>query len=216
LPPRGSFREYVADGLVHLIGLIAGLIGAAVLVGIALQRGQPAELGALVTYAVCLLAMLGCSAAYNLARSPRWREFLCRFDHAAIFAMIAGTYTPFTTLRMEGAWGIGLTTFIWGVAAIGMGLKLWRPRRFEPLFVGIYLALGWTALAVFDPLLAAVGPTTMALLAAGGILYSVGVIFHVWESLPFQRAVWHGFVLAAAVVHYVAVLDEIVASPLPL
>lgn len=203
-------HERLADGLVHLVGIVGAVAGVGVLVGLSLMHGDAAELAALSVYGGGLLAMLGCSAAYNLARTEPWRDRLRRYDHAAIFAMIAGTYTPFTLLRLEGAWSAGLTALIWGTAAIGIALKLWRPHRCEPCFIALYFALGWIGVIALGPLLTALGAWTVGLLVAGGFLYSAGVIFHVWEALPFQRAVWHGFVVIAASVHYAAVLSGIV------
>jgi hemolysin III len=205
-----SRREIAADGLVHLIGIVAGIGGGAALLAITLTHGDPFEFAVISIYAAALVAMFGCSAAYNLVRCERLREVFYRFDHAAIFALIAATYTPFTVLRLEGAWGNGLTMLLWTVAGIGIALKLSFPRRFEPFFVVLYLAMGWIGVVAFEPLIASLGPATLILLAAGGIFYTTGVIFHLWERLPFHRAVWHGFVVVAAGVHYAAVLNEVI------
>jgi hemolysin III len=136
---------------------------------------------------------------------------LRRFDHAAIFAMIAGTYTPFTILGLQSGWSTGLTIGIWSVAAIGIALKLWQPRRIETISVALYLGLGWIGLIALHPFMVALDAATLALLAAGGILYSVGVVFHLWRRLPYHNAIWHGFVLVAAGIHYLAVLTVIPA-----
>jgi hemolysin III len=158
------------------------------------------------------MAMLACSALYNLtAVGPRKRLFR-RFDHAAIFAAIAGTYTPFLLVAVGGARGLGLLAFVWVVAAGGIAVELLGLRRSERLSVAAYLLLGWSIVGALGPLSAAVSPPGVALLAAGGVLYSAGVVFHLWRSLPFQNAVWHGFVLAAAACHYAAVLREVVAA----
>ena len=202
-------RELAADRLVHVLGIGLGLVGAIAIVALAAGNPRPGDLAPVAIYAAGLVAMLGCSAAYNVFASNGRREWLRRFDHAAIFAMIAGTYTPFTT-RLEGAWSSGLTAVIWTVAAIGMAVKLVQPRRIEAISVALYLALGWIGVIAAEPFLEALDPATLALLAAGGILYSVGVVFHVWRSLPYQNAIWHGFVLIAASVHYLAVLTAIV------
>jgi hemolysin III len=204
-------KELVADGVIHVIGITAGLVGAAILVIAAARRGTPLELAALITYSGGLLAMLGCSAAYQLLRSSRRRELLRCFDHTAIFLMIAGTYTPFTLLRLKPMWAILLTGLVWSIATVGIVLRLVRPSLFDRVSIGFYLALGWAGLAAIGPLVPFLQTSTLVLLAAGGLLYTVGVIFHVWERLPFQNAIWHAFVLAAAAAHYAAVLDEIVA-----
>ena len=202
-------REVLADGVVHALGLALGITGAIALVGLTLFSGNPILLAPLAIYAAGLVAMFGCSAAYNLLRSSRRRNWLRRFDHAAIFAMIAGTYTPFTILGLRDGWSSGLTIGIWSVAGIGIALKLLQPRRIEAISVALYLGLGWIGLIALRPFMAALDTTTLALLAAGGILYSVGVVFHLWRRLPFHNAIWHGFVLVAAGIHYFAVLTVI-------
>jgi len=126
-------------------------------------------------------------------------------DHAAIFAMIAGTYTPFTT-RLGSGWASGLTAVIWVVAAIGIASSCGSRGRIETISVVLYLALGWIGLAAAGPFMAALDARTLGLLALGGIVYTAGVIFHLWRRLPYQNAIWHGFVLIAAGVHYLAVL----------
>jgi hemolysin III len=203
--------ERVADGVIHVIGVAAGLIGAAILVVAAATRGSPLEVAAIVTYSGGLLAMFGCSAAYQILRSSRRRELLRCFDQTAIFLMIAGTYTPFTLLRTRPFWDVALTALVWSIAGAGIALRLLRPPVFDRISIGFYLALGWAGLAAIAPLVPFVQVSTLVLLGAGGLLYTAGIAFHVWERLPFQNAIWHGFVLVAAAVHYAAVLEEIVA-----
>jgi hemolysin III len=205
--------ERVADGVIHMIGIAAGLIGAAILVISAATRGSPRELAALATYSGGLLAMLGCSAAYQILRSSKRRELLRCFDHTAIFLMIAGTYTPFTLLRTRPVWDVALTAVVWSIAATGIALRLLRPQVFDRVSIAFYLALGWAGLAAVAPLVPFVQVSTLVLLGAGGLLYTAGVVFHLWERLPFQNAIWHAFVLVAAGAHYAAVLEEIVVAP---
>lgn len=207
-----SRRELIADAIVHVVGLVAGGVGAVVLLALGAVRGDALDVAALLIYAAGLLAMLICSALYNLARGSRRRALLRRFDHAAIFAMIAGTYTPFTTLRLDGGWAYGLTAVVWAVAIVGMVLKLWKPQLVEKASVPLYLALGWIIVVALQPLVGALEPSTLVLLAIGGLLYTAGVVFHVWDRLPYQNAAWHGFVLAAAMVHYAAVVDAVFLS----
>jgi hemolysin III len=202
-------RDLIADRVVHVVGIGLGLVAAVVLVLVTVIDGDPGDLPPMLIYAAGLLAMLGCSAAYNVFHTSLRRDWLRRFDHAAIFAMIAGTYTPFTT-RLAGGWAAGLTAAIWTVAAAGIALKLWQPRRIEAISVTLYLALGWIGLVAAGPFLAALDARTLVLLALGGIVYTAGVAFHLWRRLPYQNAIWHGFVLVAASVHYVAVIGLIV------
>lgn len=207
-----SRYELAADCAIHILGLAAGSIGAATLLALIAARGNWLEFGALAIYAIGLIAMLSCSAAYNIARNSRFRALLRRCDHAAIFAMIAGTYTPFTLLRLDGAWSWSLTTAVWTIAGIGMLVKLCRGCDLRYASVAPYLLLGWIGVIAIDPLFRSLGWETLVLIVIGGGLYSIGVLFHVWEKLPYQNAIWHAFVLAAAAVHYVAVVDGVVLS----
>lgn len=207
-----SRRELAADAVVHVLGLSLGGIGAVAIVVLAALSPAPGRLAPIIVYAIGLVAMLGCSAAYNVFRASPRRDWLRRFDHAAIFVMIAGTYTPFTTLGLDTAWSIGLTSVIWLAAATGVVLKLWQPRRVETISVVLYLALGWLGLVALEPLLTSHEAVTLVLILAGGLIYSGGVIVHLWKSLPYQNAIWHGLVLVAACVHYVGVLSVVLPS----
>jgi hemolysin III len=204
-------RDLIADRVVHVVGIGLGVVGTIALLVVTAIDGGPDDLAPILVYAFGLLAMLGCSAAYNVFRTSGLSDWLRRFDHAAIFAMIAGTYTPFTT-RLASGWATGLTAVIWAIAAMGIALKLWQPRRIETISIVLYLALGWIGLAAVGPFLAALDGRTLALLALGGIVYTAGVVFHLWQRLPYQNAIWHGFVLVAASIHYVAVIGLVVGA----
>lgn len=209
--PRDLSRhELAADCIIHILGIAAGSIGGATLVALIAARGDWLELGALLIYAVGMMAMFSFSAAYNLTRNSPWGAALRRCDHAAIFVMIAGSYTPFTLLRLEGAWSWGLTTAVWSIAALGALIKLCRRCDLRYASVAPYLLLGWIGLIAIDPLFRSLGWDTLGLIGLGGALYVIGVGFHVWDRLPFQNAIWHGFVLAAASVHYAAVIHGVV------
>ena len=202
--------ERLADAIVHVAGLAAGMIGAAVLVGLALVRGDAGELAAVSVYGIGLIAMLGASAAYNLLYETRFRAALRRMDHSAIFLMIAGTYTPLTTELVSGFFSVVSTVAVWTTASAGVIIKLATPRLFERIGVGIYLLLGWIGVLALAPFVIHLPPAALWSLVAGGLLYSAGVVFHVWEKLPGQNAIWHGFVLAAASCHWVAILEGVV------
>ena len=196
-------REIVADGVVHGLGVVLGLAGAVALVATALTAHLDwGARAAVAVYAAALVGMLGVSATYNLYPvSPR-KWLLRRADHALIYLMIAGTYTPLVTLVGTGRTAWALLAVIWVVAAIGIAVKLFLPGRFDRLSIGLYLVLGRSGLFAYESVIAVLQPTALWLLAIGGLLYSVGVVFHVWRSLPFQNAIWHAFVLAAAACHY--------------
>jgi hemolysin III len=204
--------ELAADRIIHTIGNFAGVVGSAILVGIAAGAVEPPIFLASLVYSICLLTMLGCSAAYNLASNASRRRFLRQLDHAAIFLMIAGTYTPFTTCRLHGVWAIGLTAAVWTGAITGAAMKLICPRGLERGSIVAYLALGWMVLVGFRPMLASVDALTALLIGVGGVLYSIGVGFHLWRALPFHNAIWHSFVLVAASNQYAAILHGVVLA----
>ena len=205
-----SRRELVADGIVHVIGVAAGVIGAIVLIVIAALHRDFIEIVAVSIYAAGMIAMFSLSALYNLARKSRYREIFQRLDHSGIFLMIAGTYTAFTTLMLKGDWAVYLTAIVWSVALFGIVIKLLWPKRLEGVTTGLYIALGWVGIIALEPILTSLGVAAIVLLGAGGALYCIGVIFHLWERLPYQKAIWHGFVLVAAGMHYGAVLTALV------
>jgi hemolysin III len=204
--------ELAADRILHLMGTFAGVVGSAILVGIAAVVADRPTFSASLVYSVCLLTMLGCSAAYNLASNASRREFLRKLDHAAIFLMIAGTYTPFTTCRLNGVWAIGMTAAIWTGAITGAVMKLIGPRGVERGSIVAYLTLGWMILVGLRPMLGSVDAWTAVLIGVGGVLYSIGVGFHLWRALPFHNAIWHSFVLVAASCHYAAILHGVVLT----
>ena len=210
--PRYTAAERRADATVHAAGLAFGL-SACVVLGVAMQTGghDLAAIAALAIYASGLMAMLACSALYNLTVDGPRKRLYRRLDHAAIFLMIAGTYTPFALVALGGAWGFGLLAVVWVAAAAGIAVELLDHGRHDGLSVTAYLLLGWTVLPALGPLAAALSPTGLVLLLAGGVLYSVGAAFHLWTSLPYQNAIWHGFVLTAAACHFAAVLREVAA-----
>ena len=207
--PAYTRPEKIADGIIHAAGVLAGIIGAVVLVVVAASGGAPATLFSLGLYAIGLVGMLVGSAAYNLAEQPARKDVLRRLDRAAIFVMIAGTYTPFTLVSVGGWTGTIYCAAMWLAAAAGVTLKLAWPRRLEGLAIGLYLVMGWSVLAIVPQLAAAVSTGVIVLLLLGGVLYTLGVGFHLAHRLRFHNAIWHAFVLAAASLHYAAILNGV-------
>ncbi|MBV7409721.1 hemolysin III family protein [Maritimibacter sp. DP1N21-5] len=200
-----SWPEHVADGVMHVLGVVAAVALASVLLTMAIMSLPGAHVAALVPYAVGLVATFAFSAAYNLTLHGRIRAVLRRFDHAAIYLMIAGTYTPIALIGVGGGWGIALAVANWSLATIGMLAKLVWFDRFEKLGFYLYIGMGWLALAAAGPIVAALPLAALVLLGVGGVVYTVGTIFY-HKALPYARAIWHGHVLTAAVLHWVAVL----------
>jgi len=204
--------ERSADRMVHLAGVALAIIASATLVGLAIWQGGAGRITAVAIYAGCWIAMLTASMLYNLVRSQKRYTVLRRIDHATIFLMIAGSYTPFTTQRFEGWWAIGMTTAVWVIALACAAGKLFAPGLSKKIWIAAYLVLGWMALAALKPFIEGVSPAALTLIVVGGVIYTVGVCFYVWERLPFRRAIWHGFVLAGSGAHYAAVLIGVVLA----
>jgi len=202
--------EIIADGVIHAIGVCFSLIGGLIMVAlVATHSTRITVVGAVFIYAIALAAMLGVSAAYNMWPVCDTKWILRRFDHAAIYLLIAGTYTPFIVQLKNSVASDSLLTVVWLTAGVGALLKLALPGRFDRVAIVLYLLLGWCSVVTYGSFFALLPNVTFWLLAAGGVLYSMGVIFHAWESLRFQNAIWHAIVLAAAVCHYTAVLQYV-------
>ncbi len=205
-PP--SSTERLADGVVQSVNVVLAAVGCVALGVLAGTHTDPLRLAALAVYGAGLLAMVGASALYAWGRGGRRHTLYRHLDHAAIFLMIAGTYTPFTVISFGEVHGRRLLALIWAIALMGVLLTLIAPRRVEPLSVPLYLIMGWAV--VSDPrlLLALPAPVVM-LLVAGGVFYSVGITFHL-ARMRYQEAIWHSFVLVAAACHYAAVVHVVV------
>ncbi len=200
--------ELIADGVVHVLGLTSGLVAATALIVLTGVFGTVSEILAVSIYAAGLLAMLGLSAAYNLWPVSRAKWVLRRFDHSAIYLLIASTYTPVIITQMsDSVLARVLLGAVWCIAIAGVYIKLRLPGRFDRLAILLYLALGWSGLVAYDVIVASLPSLALWLIIAGGALYTLGVIFHAWHRLRFQNAIWHGFVLLGAACHYTAVLD---------
>lgn len=198
--------EQIADGALHLLGLTVGILACVML----LLAGGPRSLLVTATIgldAFGLLAMLTCSALYNLARGGAAKAVLRRLDHAAIFAMIAGTYTPICILGVGGLWGWCLLAAVWAGALVGGVLKIVAPGRFERASIVAYILLGWAGLAAIGPLVASLPAQLIVLIAAGGVCYTLGVLMHLAIRLRYHHAVWHACVLAGAASHFVVLYD---------
>jgi len=203
--------ELIADGIVHGLGVSFGLIAATALIVLAAVFASAYEVVTASVYAAGLLAMLGLSAAYNLwPVSPR-KWWLRRFDHSAIYILIAATYTPFFAQMQDGWLAAALLAGVWTVAAVGIVIKIRYPGRFDRVAVGLYLAMGWSGLMAYDAVFTTLPTLAVWLIGIGGALYTLGVIFHAWQRLRFQNAIWHSFVLLGAACHYTAVLDLVLS-----
>ena len=202
----------MADLVVHIIGLTLAVIGGGVLLGFAIATGKIGLITAVSIYAIGFIAMLAFSTHYNFA-PPEKRAARNKYDHAGIFLMIGASYTPFTTQALSGVWAWSMTLLVWSVVAICVVAKLMDVKLSRKIWIAIYIALGWIALIAAWPLMQSVHWVALLLLLIGGIVYSVGVIFHVKRTIPFSKAIWHGHVVTAASVHWVAIFLGVVLIP---
>ena len=199
--------ELIADGVVHGIGVFGGLVAATVLVVLTAVYASAFEVFAVSVYVAGLLAMLVLSATYNLWPVSRAKWILRRFDHSAIYVLIAATYTPVIMQVKDSIYAIAMLIGVWCVAIVGVVLKLALPGRYDRVAVGLYLAMGWSGAMLYDAVAAVLPSLALWFVVAGGALYSLGIIFHAWQRLRFQNAIWHSFVLLGAACHYTAILD---------
>ncbi len=205
-----SRAEYLSDAVVHVVGMAAALGGVpALIVVTALLRGDAASLAGVSVYGGALALMILCSALYNMIDRADWAWLLRRLDHSAIYVKIAGTYTPFVIVSGQG---FGLLAGLWGAALAGVSLKLLSPARFRWAALALYLGMGWAGVVAGGALLGALDAPVVALMIAGGALYTSGVVFYLWERLPFHNTIWHIFVLAATCLFYAAVVTAIVGG----
>jgi hemolysin III len=207
--PQYTLGERWVDGCIHGVSVTASLVALVALLVIAIKTGTALWIVALVIYGLGLVATFASSAGYHLIVRPKLKEVFRRLDHAAIFLMIAGTYTPFILIKMNNTWGLTLLAVVWVIALLGIVAQLFAPQLLRNVSIALYLIQGWAVLAAWEPLHAALPGAALVLLMIGGVLYTVGVVFHLWNRLPYQNAIWHTFVLSAASCHYAAVIGVV-------
>ncbi|WP_298983193.1 hemolysin III family protein [uncultured Roseibium sp.] len=212
---RLTMAELIADGAVHLVGLCLGITATVILAVTMWDVADRARQVTVMIYAVCLMTMLICSALYNMLAKDHKSGILRRLDHAAIFLMIAGTYTPLAAIIIGGWTGGILLAIVWTGAVAGAILKLAHLTGLDRLTVPIYLGLGWVVVFAAQPLIERASSFGFLMILAGGLLYTIGTVFYAWKKLPFQNAIWHAFVLAAAVCHFTAVFHDVALAMTP-
>lgn len=213
-PRDFTLAELIADGIVHGVGLAVAVGLGGVIIAFAATGTALNELPAIVLYIATLLTVLGVSLAFNQARTARFKQVMARLDQAAIFLFIAGTYTPFLAIMGSSTTTQLMTVLVWGAALVGIALKLIVPERFGRLAILLYLAIGWSGVLVFQTLAATLPPVSFWLVIAGGVTYSAGIVFHLWDKLKFQNVLWHVFVVAGSILHLWAIFDAMVLSRL--
>ena len=200
-----SLGEEIAHAVSHGIGILLSIAGLAVLVAFASLYGNAWHITSSSIYGATLILLYTASTLYHGIPQPAVKQVLRRIDHAAIFLLIAGTYTPFTLVNLRGEWGWTLFGLVWGFALLGVVLETVVKKRIKWLSLTLYLGLGWLVLIAIEPLLDAVATGGLVLLLAGGLSYSLGVVFYVRKQMAYHHAVWHLFVLAGSVLHFFSV-----------
>ncbi|MHA0982068.1 PAQR family membrane homeostasis protein TrhA [Kosakonia cowanii] len=201
-----TLAEEIANSISHGIGLVFGIVGLVLLLGQAVDAH--ASILAITSYALyggSMILLFLASTLYHAIPHPRAKIWLKKFDHCAIYLLIAGTYTPFLLVGLDSPLARGLMVVIWGLALLGILFKLTIAHRFKVLSLVTYLAMGWLSLVVIYQLATRLSPGGVTLLAVGGLIYSLGVIFYVCKRIPYNHAIWHGFVLGGSVCHFLAI-----------
>lgn len=202
---RHHWEEF-ANSITHGVGLALSLTGLAVLLVLAFWKGTAWHVATFAVYGATLVLLYAASTAYHAARSPRRKRIFQILDHSSIYLLISGTYTPFTLILLRGGWGWTLFGLIWGLSLLGIVFKVFFLGRFPIFSTAMYLLMGWLVLIAAKPVLAKIPGSGILWLLAGGVAYTVGVMFYAWRRLPYHHAIWHVFVLAGSTCHYLAVL----------
>lgn len=197
--------EEVANTLTHGFGLLLSIAGLILLVVLAGFKADIWYISSAVIYGLSLIALYSASTFYHGATSPELKEKLRLVDHCCIYLLIAGTYTPFTLIALGGTFGTGMFIFVWIFALVGIAFKLFFHNKFRAASVLSYLVMGWVGILVVQPLFLKLGLMPLVLIIAGGLAYSLGTIFYGWKSLQHHHAIWHVFVLAGSILHFLAI-----------
>lgn len=198
-------REELANSLTHGLGAVLSVAGLVLMVAFAARHGDAWHVVSTAIFGTTLVLLYTASTLYHSLRGERLKVLLQKFDHAAIFLLIAGSYTPFVLVTLRGPWGWSLFGVVWGLAVAGVTIKFWLAGRFKLVSTLLYVAMGWLVMVAIKPLAAALPAGGMKLLVAGGLCYTGGAAFYLWKRLPYHHAIWHLFVLGGSACHWAAV-----------
>lgn len=202
-----SLEEEIANSITHGIGAGLSVAGLTLLVVLAAIYGDVWRVVSFSIYGSTLVILYLASTLYHSFQKPRVKRVLRVLDHASIYLLIAGSYTPFLLVSIRGVWGWTLFGVVWGLALMGVAFKVFFIGRYEVLATAAYVLMGWLCVIAFQEMLAKVPPGGVTLLIIGGVVYTAGVIFYAWQKLPYNHAIWHLFVLGGSICHYFAVMN---------
>ena len=205
-----TLREEIANAVTHGLGIVLAIAALVTMATVAARNGDSWHVASCSIFGVTLVLLYTASTLYHSIQAERLRPLLRALDHSAIFLLIAGTYTPFTLVTLRGPWGWSLFAVVWSIGITGIILRLVLRERLHWLFVSLYLAMGWVVVVAIQPLLERLETGGLVLLAAGGIAYTGGIAFYVWDRLPYNHAIWHGFCLLGSALHVGAVLFYVI------
>ncbi|MGD9947099.1 MAG: hemolysin III family protein [Desulfobulbus sp.] len=208
-----SRGEELANSITHGLGVLLAITGLVQLVLVAAWNGTARHIVSSALYGSTLVLLYLASTLYHAVQQPEAKRILRIFDHSAILLLIAGTYTPFTLISLQGPWGWSLFGTIWGLALLGIILEITSLRRLRFLLIALYLTMGWAVVVAVKPMLTHVPPAGLWLLLAGGLCYTGGLGFYLWKRLPYHHAIWHLFVLAGSILHYIAIFYDVLPHP---
>ncbi|MEQ6966987.1 PAQR family membrane homeostasis protein TrhA [Pectobacterium polaris] len=204
--PDYSLAEEIANSISHGIGVIFGIVGLILLLVQAVNNdASSVAITSYSLYGGSIILLFLASTLYHAIPSQRIKPWLKKFDHCAIYILIAGTYTPFLLVGLDSPLAHGLMVVIWGMALLGVIFKLAFAHRFEVLSLITYLVMGWLSLVVIYQMVMKLSAGSVTLLAVGGVVYTLGVIFYASKRIPYNHAIWHGFVLGGSVCHFLAI-----------
>lgn len=201
-----KLREEIAHSVTHGIGIVFGIVGLFILISHATSCGSTRYIVGCSIFCATLIILYSASTLYHGIQHPTAKKIFRIADHSAIYLLIAGTYTPFTLVNLQGAWGWSLFGVAWGIALLGIILQFSPLRKYSYIRLILYITMGWAIIVAIKPLAASVPLSALKLIVAGGLSYTAGIVFYLWRRLPYHHAIWHLFVLSGSVLHYFAVL----------
>jgi hemolysin III len=204
--PRQSLEEEIANSLTHGIGILFGVVAISLMVTFSVMNSDAIGIFSVSLFGGSLLLLYTFSTLYHAIQHQKTKELLRIFDHISIYFLIAGTYSPFLLIGMRGIWGWLMFGLVWGIAHVGIIFKAFYKHRFPRLSLTMYLAMGWIAVVIAYPLYQALDATVLSLILGGGVFYSLGTLFFVNDRMKFAHAIWHLFVLAGTITHFIGVM----------
>jgi hemolysin III len=202
-------KEEIANLVTHGLGAIASAIGLGYLLYFAFNKGGIWEQVSFGLFGITMLIVFLASTIYHTIRTPKWKRIFQTIDQSAIFLLIAGSYAPFCLVSMRGVWGWSILSVVWALAITGICLKFYFKNRMIKLFVLLYVLMGWLCLIAIQEMMEKIPEFSLLFIVVGGGFYMLGIIFYLWEKLPYNHAIWHLFVIGGCASHYVAVIDLI-------